>query len=252
LKQPTHGCIECTRCKDLFEKHDVEDGAELWGQGEGLRLINNPATWGASTPKVWLLGFSKGQTQNKAIAEYRRGYRSFESIPFDGFRDRLRDLLAALEMPGSASVDEVFKASESRYRTTSVIRCSISARVESGKYSYRMKDILGVADTDKRRLREIMSRCVGGFLSQLVPGDKVILQGLDSAYIKLLRSVVEDTYGGAKATSPVTYRANGVSWIHVSHLSKAQPENQFQAWLAGNLGKGKVRWAKEELRGLSD
>jgi hypothetical protein len=224
------------------------DGTERWGEGEGLRMINNPATWGAEKPKVWLLGFSKGETQNRAMAEFHRGRRSFESIPFDGFRDRLGDLLRALRLPTRAPIDELFTASEPFYRTTSVIRCSISARVGSGSYSYRMKDILDVTGRERERLHQIMSRCVGAFLGRLRPGDKVVLQGLEHAYINRLHSTVEATYGEAEMRSPVTYRGRGVSWVHVTHLSKAQPEKQFQEWLAGTRGQGKVRWAQEELQ----
>jgi hypothetical protein len=64
---PPNAFIDCQACRDLFD----EQGFERWGHGERVRLINNPAQWGAKTPKYWLLGFSKGATQNKALVEVK-------------------------------------------------------------------------------------------------------------------------------------------------------------------------------------
>ena len=61
-----------------------------------MRLINNPASWGAPDPTYYLLGFSKGDTQNKAMIEAKAGRAAFQDIPFKGMRKRLGWLLRAL------------------------------------------------------------------------------------------------------------------------------------------------------------
>jgi hypothetical protein len=251
----THGYISCAVCKDLFKTCDTEDGFERWGQGEPVRLINNPASWGSVAPKVFLLGFSKGATQNKAMAEAKRGRATFESIPFKGMRKRLGWLLRGLRLTKSdAPPDSMFSRSETRFQSTSIIRCSISARTASGAYSYKLKDILEADSVSGGKVTEILQRCTKRHLASATPGQHFVLLGLDEAQIKLSKKAFEHTFGPLQTVKPTVYRNRDHSWVHVAHPSGSQTDPQYSKWCAGETSTAKVVWAREELtnRGVGD
>jgi len=67
VQLPPHGPIECSECFDgmptQWGKTTREFGAvnpPRW------RIENNPAAWGAGTPRYLVLGFSKGPNQEMA------------------------------------------------------------------------------------------------------------------------------------------------------------------------------------------
>lgn len=90
--------LSCTMCKGFLAGMSCQNGVEVWGEGSALRLENNPAVWGAHTPKIYLLGFSKGGTQNQELLKAKAGNSAFEDIPFKGMRYRLQLLLEALDV----------------------------------------------------------------------------------------------------------------------------------------------------------
>jgi len=250
-----HGYISCAACKDLFKTCDSEHGFERWGQSEPVRLTNNPASWGSATPQLFLLGFSKGNTQNKAMAEERRGRATFESIPFKGMRKRLGWLLRGLRLNRSdAAPDSMFSRTETRFQSTSVVRCSISARTASGGYSYKLKDILDADVTTGGKVSEILRRCTKRHLANAAPGQHFVLLGLDEGQIKLTKNAFEDTFGSLQIVKPTVYRNRDHSWVHVAHPSGSQTDPQYLRWCAGQTSTAKVAWAQQELasRGIGD
>ena len=100
---PLHGRINCSVCFN---------GSSTWGESisedEGWRLENNPCAWGSATPKVLILGFSKGYNQTTNLAS-----RDFNDIPFSGWRDRLDLALRKVGvLPEFLSVNEKISDSE--------------------------------------------------------------------------------------------------------------------------------------------
>jgi len=66
---PVHGPIECRRCFDGSDSHVATLGR--W------QIVNDPGAWGASVPKILVLGFSKGSLKPGPIEQ--GGSRTFHS-----------------------------------------------------------------------------------------------------------------------------------------------------------------------------
>ncbi|MGD1018835.1 MAG: hypothetical protein ABSA12_05895 [Verrucomicrobiia bacterium] len=244
----SHGCLTCTACKDLFTAHDLVDGFERWGEGERIRLINNPASWGSNNPTYSLLGFSKGNTQNKVMADVKAGRATFESVPFKGMRKRLGWLLHALGLVGSdEQIDRLFQTSERRFQSASLIRCSISVRNQKGEYLYKLKDILAADGPSNGKVREIIRRCSRRHLSGAKAGQSFILLGLDKEQIQWCKAAFAEIYGPLKSLNETAYRTDHLSWVHVAHPSGSQTDPQYLKWCQGKTSTAKVVWARDEL-----
>lgn len=243
----SHGYIPCTACKQFFQNHDREYGFERWGHGEHIQLINNPASWGSADPKYRLLGFSKGVTQNKAMNEERKGQSSYESIPFKGMRRRLPWLFKGLGLRHLTNPDELFLLSEKEYQSGSIIKCSISARMPEGNYSYNLKDILDANSRSGGTVRQILNTCIKTHLSAERSKRSIIIFGLNESFINLCKSAFTEIYGDLQQIKPTTYRSKNISWVHVAHPSGSQTDLQYQRWCEGATSAAKVIWAREEL-----
>jgi len=243
----SHGYISCTVCKQFFRNYDQEHGFERWGHGERVQLINNPASWGAADPKYRLLGFSKGETQNKAMAEEKKGRATFESIPFKGMRKRFPWLFKGLGLRDLNDPDELFRPSEKECQSGSIIKCSISVLKADGSYSYKLEDILGADSSADGMVRKILRTCIKTHLSTERPGRTFILFGLDKSFISWCKSAFSEVYGELRHIKPTTYRSDHLSWVHVAHPSGNQTDPQYQRWCEGRTSTAKVIWAREEL-----
>ncbi len=243
----SHGYISCTACKEHFRNHDSQHGFERWGHGEPVQLINNPASWGAGNPKHRLLGFSKGDTQNKAMAEERKGRTTFESIPFKGMRKRFPWLFRGLGLRELANPDELFLASEKEFQSGSIIKCSISARKPNGEYSYKFQDIVDADGPSGGKVRQVLQTCIKRHLSNEAPGRSFVLFGLDKNFITWCKKAFAEAYSSVHQTKPTTYRSDDLSWVHVAHPSGSNTDPQYQRWCDGKTSTAKVVWAREEL-----
>lgn len=243
----SHGYITCTACKQFFAHHDSELGFERWGHGEPIQLINNPASWGSADPEYRLLGFSKGGTQNKAMAEERKGRATYESIPFKGMRKRFPWLFRGLGLRVLSNPDELFLSTEKQCQSGSIIKCSIRARKADGGYSYKLKDILDADASSGGMVRKVLNNCIATHLSKERSGRSFILFGLDKDFIAWCKSAFSEAYQGVKQVKATTYRNENLSWVHVAHPSGNQTDPQYQAWCEGKTSVPKVRWAREEL-----
>jgi hypothetical protein len=117
---PAHGRIACRRC---FTSDEQSQKVGKW------RMVNDPAAWGAATPTVLLLGFSKGFTQADAFRTGR-----FEDIPFKDMRPRLTEELRLLGIIGKTeTVDQKMVATEAEIGFGSFVRCSLSRTNKMGK-----------------------------------------------------------------------------------------------------------------------
>jgi hypothetical protein len=244
----THGYISCTACKPLFRNHDSDGSFERWGQGEDVRLINNPASWGSATPKYRLLGFSKGDTQNKAMDAAKKGRVPFESIPFKGMRKRLCWLFRGLGLRElHDKPDQLFLPSEPDVQSGSIIKCSISARLPDGRYSYKLKDILDADGPSGGKVQQILQTCVERHLSDEPRGRSFILLGLNKDFVAWCKSAFEKLYGPLRQAKPTIYRNADLSWVHVAHPSSSQTDPQYRRWCEGATPTAKVVWTRDEL-----
>lgn len=240
--------VECNACRDIFSSADTEAGFARWGQGEPVRLINNPAVWGADRPRYSLLGFSKGDTQNKAMAEARAGRLPLEAVPFKGMRKRLGWLLEALRIRVSASsVDRIFQSSETEIRSSSLIRCSISAQVAPGKYSYKLADVLSADVPSGGRVKEVLIRYVRVHAAPDADNQTFVMLGLDKQLLEWSREAFGSVVGPIERVTETTYRTAKASWVHVAHPSGNLTDPQYQRWCNGENSKPKVLWAREEI-----
>lgn len=239
------GFLGCSECKRYFSSSKCLDGVDVWGDGQALRLENNPAVWGSSYPSLYLLGFSKGQTQNQELLKVKSGLSRFEDIPFKGMRDRLQLLFEALEVVKCKEVDRLFQPSEPDIQSASLIRCSVSARTTCGKYSYKMKDILA---GDPELLENIAKNCMRKHLADARHNSIFILLGLNDAYIKLCKKVAAQVFGAVLPLQETTYRTQRAWFVHVAHPSSNQTDPQYKRWVAGQTKKPKVVWAREAIR----
>jgi hypothetical protein len=194
-----------------------------------------------------LLGFSKGNTQNKAMAEERRGRVIFESIPFKGMRHRFQLLFKGLGLRDLTNPDDLFLPSEKEYQSGSIIKCSVSTRKSDGNYSYKLKDILDADGLSGGMVRKVLHTCIRTHLSRERSGRSFILFGLDKEFISWCKSEFGKVYGGLTEIKPTTYRSDNLSWVHVAHPSGNQTDPQYQRWCEGRTSTAKVLWAKEEL-----
>lgn len=242
------GFIQCNACKDLFQTNDYEQGFERWGHGEPVQLLNNPVSWGARNPKYWLLGFSKGATQNKALAEVRSGKVPINAVPFKGMRKRLGWLLKSLGIrTDDNEVDAIFADSGSDIQSASLIRCSISAKNAKGEYSYQLKDILAADVTSNGKVREIIDRCANKHLAQTTRNQAFILLGLDKDLIRWTKDTFTKMFGPITTITETTYRTKGISWLHVAHPSGNQTDPQYRRWCDGGTTVPKILWARQEI-----
>lgn len=243
----SHGYITCTACKQFFGRNDSELGFERWGHGEPVQLINNPASWGSADPEYRLLGFSKGATQNKAMAEERKGRATYESIPFKGMRKRFPWLFQGLGLRALSNPDELFLPTEKECQSGSIIKCSISARKPDGSYPYKLKDILDADAPSGGMVHKVLNNCISTHLSNERSGRSFILFGLDKDFIAWCKSAFAEAYQGVKQVKATTYRNENLSWVDVAYPSGNQTDPQYQTWCAGRTSVPKVHWAREEL-----
>lgn len=240
------GFINCQKCKNTLVGEKCQSGFQVWGEGGSLRMENNPAVWGAESPEIYLLGFSKGGNQNKELLKVKVGQSRFEDIPFKGMRHRLQLLLDALGVIEEQVVESLFFAEESRIQSASLVRCSLSSRDENGNYSYKMK---GILDAKPGALSQIAETCVRTHLARAKPGSAFILLGLDPEYIKLCKNVMAKVFGPITKLTETTYRAGDMWFAHTAHPSSNQTDPQYKKWVEGKTQKPKVAWAREAMVG---
>jgi hypothetical protein len=191
-------------------------------------MVNDPGAWGASSPKVLVLGFSKGFTQASA---YKAG--RFEDIPFKDMRARLTDelrLLGVLEH--AASVDEKMVASERDIAFASLVRCSLSRMNDKGRLECTGQVM---PKAFKEEISSCLYRCVETFLTQLPERLRLILMlGTTDSYVEGCRNIIRSLYNARFSDiNAVSYRTGDVVWTHISHPSGLN--GHHPAWMAGDL-----------------
>ncbi len=215
---PAHGRIGCRKC---FTGEGSTQTVGKW------QMVNDPAAWGSASPKVLILGFSKGFTQADAFRSGR-----FEDIPFKKMRPRLTEVLRLLGVLGKTeTVDQKMVASETEIGFGSLVRCSLSRLNTKG-----VLECTGQV-MPKAFVEEIstnLKTCAQTYLGELPASVRLVLMlGTTDSYIKGCRNVVRSLYGLTFSDiDEVSYRTGDVVWVHASHPS---PLNGHHGpWIAGD------------------
>ena len=171
---PCHGRIECRRC---FGGGDVIWGETALERGD-WNLVNNPMAFGSQTPKILVLGFSKGGNQNADILK-----RPHNDIAFRGGRHNLATILETLGLKEQdRSIDEMIADRHGEFAFGSLVRCSVKKR-SGDKWLMSGKDIMGSCLRD-REMGDVVTNCVSQFLGALPPSVQlVVMLGNDLTYV---------------------------------------------------------------------
>lgn len=216
---PDHGHIACRRC------FSSEEATQLIGKWQ---MVNDPGAWGSATPKILILGFSKGFTQANAYRSSR-----FEDIPFKDMRTRLTEELRLLGVLRPAEiVDTKMVADERNLAFGSLVRCSLARLNNKGRLECTGQVM---PKSFKEEVAPHLRRCAETFLSQLPETLRLILMlGTTDGYIDGCRNLVRSLYGSRfSIINAVSYRTDHVVWTHISHPSSLN--GHHPAWMAGDL-----------------
>lgn len=232
----THGWRLCRECHP--------PGCDVTRSGE-WHLRANPGYWGASSPQVLVLGFSKGANQ---IREAEKG--EFDSVAFAGARDRLATILHTLNVRiGMQSLDSALTAGGQHLGVASLIRCGLSLE-QHGKLitsgPVMVKAIAGAWT------RLVMERCIRRHLSVMPPSVRaVVLLGNGDRYVEGVMSLMQRIFSDFVRINAVAFYANGVRWVFAAH--PARGNGHFDTWVSGasEVVQGRKReLAVEALSGI--
>ena len=226
---PPRGRIACSRC--------FNGGKTIWGsttyvRGDGWTIVNNPMAWGNRTPKVLVLGFSKGGNQNADILE-----RPHDEVAFRGGRPNLSTIFETLGLKSrDQSIDRLISDRGGDFAFGSLVRCSVKKR-DGEKWLMSGKDIMGSCLRD-RQMGAVINNCISQFLGALPASVRLVaMLGNDLKYIEGCYSAIRAERSGLRRINAVSYGDEKVVFIHAVHF-KAQgalvPE-----WATGTPGRAK-------------
>jgi hypothetical protein len=236
---PTHGRLACSLC---FSAPGATISSGNW------RFRNDPGHWGSSTPKILVLGFSKGAKQADA--------GSFEDVAFAGNRRNLQRVLATLGLvTESEDFNDRFRSVESCFAFASLLRCSAAMLDErTGKFMTSGPIILrSFRDANPKRMLE---NCANQFLRYLPSQLRLVLMlGAATSYIarcqKLIGSIHADSFS---SINPVAYSAGKVTWVHVPHPSGSN-NGYIKDWVSASATSSmgaKRELAKKAIGGIQE
>ena len=214
VKSYTHGWVDCRQCFP---------GEETIRSMGDFKLLNNPGYSGSSTPRVLVLGFSKGSTQIQSAHQ-----ADFDKVAFAGMRDRLQKILTRLDlMPEGRGIDELMIAKEKVFGFTSLVRCSLCKM--KGESCLTSGAVVTASFKDPHTYR-IIQCCALTFLAHPPESlQQVILLGTNKVYIEKTRRLFEQLYPDFESINAVAFRARGAIWVYAAHPSKAN--GCFEAWM---------------------
>ena len=232
-----HGWQTCRACH--------APGQNLRVEGE-WHLRANPGYWGSNSPRVLVLGFSKGANQIAAAAS-----GVFDAVAFARMRPRLQQVLDTLgiDLEGQ-TVDEALSAKGRVLGAASLIRCGLSL-LKNGKLGTSGSIMPKAASNPFTR--QVMATCVAKHLDPIPASVRtIILLGTTDAYVKGVKALMRSQFSDYMDINDVAFRAQGRVWVFAAHPSPANGE--FGKWLgaAPLSASGQKRLlALQALRGVS-
>jgi len=213
--------IECTKCSDIDDCQFTKNNETSSINSDGWNLNNNPAYWGSSTPKVLVLGYSKGATQMK------QGIK-FNNIAFKGMRDRLRDILLLLKLVDKdVKINDFFEKNTGDFGFASLIRCGIS-------YKGKTSGPLISKSFNSPATKEIITNCVDTFFTDKLPKsvETIIFLGSSKIYKKKLSKHFANQFDNYRHIDDDSFFLGNVKCLFVAHPSPAN--GHFKKWLINN------------------
>jgi hypothetical protein len=237
-----HGPMACERCWLGCKTRE-----KFVGPNDKYRIVNDPGYWGATNPRVLVLGMSKGNTQASVMNDsYADG--TFDMVAFMGFRDRLLKVLHAMGlMHKDTSIDHHLTAQETDWGFASILRCSLTVKTYNPKkniWQYSAESG-GVISSMKNEFQPWMVNCIDEHLTRLSKRTRlVIMLGNAENYFKALepamRAVFPD-YEPHPKYGKLVFRAGKRFFVHVGHPSKGN--GHLGTFLDGaqHIGQGAKR-----------
>lgn len=230
-----HGWQVCRACHAPGQNVRVE--------GE-WHLRANPGYWGSSSPRVLVLGFSKGANQTAAVAS-----GAFEAVAFARMRPRLQQVLDTLgiDLEGQ-TIDEALSTEGRVLGAASLIRCGLSL-MKNGKLETSGTIMPKAASNPFTR--QVMATCIARHLDP-IPGSArtVILLGTTDVYVKGVKALMRSQFPDYTDINDVAFTAQGRVWVFAAHPSPANGE--FGNWLTGDPSSASGRKRLLALQALED
>lgn len=227
MQFPSHGRLDCSAC--------FRSGESTSSPHPKWNIRNDPGAWGSATPKILILGFSKGATQTNIYAS-----GDFDKVAFGGkeTRTNLTNILRRVRLlDGARTSDNLISATEQEFAFGSLVRCS-AARLdekvlsEKGTRVYRTSGELILKSF--KEIPEVIDRCTERFLSDLPSSlGLLVFLGVTDGYIAQCRALIQKLYpDGFAVIDDVSYKTNRFCVVHLTHPSKGN--GTIDAWLNVN------------------
>jgi hypothetical protein len=197
-------------------KEEFEEKLVRW------TLRPNPGYWGDSTPKILVLGFSKGGDQQEMIDLYLKGEKHYEDIPFNSTKGSMRKDLAEVlwtlkVVERDKPIDPLFENGGNGFGFASIVRCSVEMTLPGKEPSSTGNGIL--SHTIKAPL-SFVSRCIERHLLNAPNSVKlVILLSADKKYVRACYSRLTGKTVRKGDKIHYVYSALGKTFVHVPHPS---------------------------------
>lgn len=217
---PEHGYMGCRKCY-LYLGSSYEFQNE---DGSKWRIEQPNAAWGTQTPKVLVLGFSRGANQSNKNAP-------FDEIAFKGMRVQLSKILQALNLLDHQNVHSRIKATERIFAFGSLIRCSVAQWDESKSAYCKSGGAILQQFAKGDATSRIAQACSEQYLALLPESTKlVVMLGNESRYVRFCQQLIQKVRGEASWVNSMAYDSRDVRFVHVIH-AKAQGR-LIPDWLA--------------------
>ena len=218
---PASGRIDCAIChSDMtpsFDRTKTREGD--W------RLTWNPLGWGATSPEIVVLGFSKGPTQTGALAS-----EVHESIAYKGSRKNVGKIMrhvGLIDCPDTdrlgAIVDGLIADQNGRFHFGSLIRCTVE------RFDHKHQDwkCSGGGMLDKFLASDfgakIAENCSNRFLKNLPDSTHLVLMfglGTKGNYVRSSKKVFETARPNKwRQYNEVAYTDGDLFVVHVEHFA---------------------------------
>ena len=236
---PNSGRIDCSRC---FPERVVKFDNSTVTQGD-WRITANPLAWGNASPKVVVLGFSKGPTQAGALLN-----TPHDEIACKGGRTNVGKILSHLGIlkiesgnDYSSAVSAAISDTTGPFHFASMIRCTVE-RFDHKDNEWKgsgggMLDKFIASDFGAM----VASNCVKQHLCGLPPSTRLVVlfgMGHKLNYVKSAYKLFESARGGNwRWLNEIAYTDENIVVVHVEHFAsqgKLVPE-----WLDATCERGR-------------
>ncbi|QLH71840.1 hypothetical protein [Rhodopseudomonas palustris] len=198
-------------------------------------------SWGSRSPRILVLGFSKGGNQNAKILT-----TPHDEVAFKGGRTNLSTILETLGVKSKYwPIDELISCQNGNFAFGSLVRCSVKKR-SGDKWLMSGKDIMSSCLQDNE-MGDVIENCVSQYIGQLPASVRlVVMLGNDLKYIAGCYAAIRKVRPHLKTINAVAYGDDQVTFIHTVHF-KAQG-SLVPNWSTGTPGNSKKLETDQPLK----